>query len=59
MSDEPIELILENGNKARLDRSEDGIIIEDWVRAQRFLKVEPETKNEADSVGLVEEAAFA
>ena len=50
---------LENGNKARLDRSEDGIIIEDWVRAQRFLKVEPETKNEADSVGLVEEAAFA
>ena len=50
---------LENGNKARLDRSEDGIIIEDWVRAQRFLKVEPKTKNEADSVGLTEEAAFA
>lgn len=49
---------LENSNKARLDRSEDGLLIEDWVRAQNFLKAK-EKPQELENVDTVKESVFA
>lgn len=48
---------IENGNKARLDRSEDGLVIDEWIRSQRFIKAQK--NEEKGDVAMVAEPTFA